>query len=144
VSLDKDFKKQFEPGSAPYKKRINSLKRLYNAGLKTWVSIEPYPTPNLMKGNGFRELLQILNEIKFVDNIIFGKLNYNCTSNKFPENKKYYEKCAELVEKFCQKYNINYHIKYGTKKQNNTATVKIFKEDVSLRSFQKPKQILLD
>lgn len=144
VSLDDDFKKKFEPKSAPYKKRIRSLKKLHKAGFKTWVSMEPYPTPNLMRGNGIRELLQLLNEIKFVDNIIFGKLNYNCKSTKFPRNKAYYEKCAEIVEKFCHKYNINYHIKYGTKKKDDTSTVKIFNENVSLCSFQKPKQILMN
>ncbi len=145
VSLDSKFKKHFEPGSAPYEERISSLKRLHDAGLKTWVSMEPYPTPNLINGNGIRELLRILNEIRFVDNIIFGKLNYNCVSNKFPENEEYYEKCANIVEKFCKKYNINYHIKYGTKKKDNVATVKIFNENASLCSFQTPKtQVLLN
>ena len=143
VSLDPDFKKRFEPGSSPYRSRIKSLRQLHDAGLKTWVSMEPYPTPNLMKGNGIKELLEILNQIKFVDNIIFGKLNYNCESSSFPENKEYYEKCAEIVEKFCNKYNINYHIKYGTKKEDNTDTVKIFKKEVSLCSFQKPKKKLI-
>ncbi len=143
VSLDNKFKKKFEPGSAPYKKRVSALKCLHKGGLKTWVSMEPYPTPNLMEGNGIRELLQILNEIKFVDNIIFGKLNYNTCSSNFPKNEEYYEKCASIVEKFCEKYNINYHIKYGTKKKDDIATVRIFNENVSLCSFQTPKDSLL-
>ncbi len=136
VSLDENFKKKFEPGSASYKERIKSLKRLHKAGLKTWVSMEPYPTPNLMKGNGIKELLEILNKIKFVDNIIFGKLNYNCESSNFPENKEYYNKCANIVEKFCNKFDINYHIKYGTKNEDNCDTVKIFKEKKALCTFQ--------
>jgi DNA repair photolyase len=141
VSLDNNFKKRFEPGSAPYFGRINALKKLHDAGLKTWVSMEPYPTPNLTNGNGIRELLRILNEISFVDNIIFGKLNYNCKSTNFPENEKYYEKCANIVEKFCKLKGIKYHIKYGTKKIDNLSTVKIFKEE-TICSFQHPKQVL--
>jgi len=36
VSLNNEFKKIFEPYSAPYEKRIESLYKLYKAGLKTW------------------------------------------------------------------------------------------------------------
>jgi len=72
VSLDKNFKERFEPCSAPYMGRIKALKRLHDAGLKTWVSMEPYPNPNMVRQN----LLNVLKEISFVDNIIFGKLNY--------------------------------------------------------------------
>lgn len=136
VSLDNYFKKKFEPGSAPYRGRINSLRKLHDAGLKTWVSMEPYPTPNLVGGNGIANLLKILNEISFVDNIIFGKLNYNCKSTNFPENEEFYDKCAKIVEKFCKLHNIKYHIKYGTKKIDNTLTVNVFKETSSLCSFQ--------
>src|SRR3989344_8352437 len=48
ISLDNEFKKKYEPFSASYNGRIKSLKRLHDAGLKTWVSMEPYPTPNLV------------------------------------------------------------------------------------------------
>ncbi|ODS31858.1 MAG: hypothetical protein SCARUB_03035 [Candidatus Scalindua rubra] len=47
VSLDEYFRKEFEPNSANFKDRICSLKYLHKKGFKTWVSIEPYPTPNL-------------------------------------------------------------------------------------------------
>ena len=49
VSLDRGFKNKFEPGAAPYDERIRALKYLHDKGLKTWVSMEPYPTPNLVK-----------------------------------------------------------------------------------------------
>jgi DNA repair photolyase len=136
VSLDSDFKERFEPGSAPYMGRINSLRKLHDAGLKTWVSMEPYPTPNLINGNAIINLTKILNEISFVDNIIFGKLNYNCESSNFPENEEFYDKCAIIVEKFCKLKGIKYHIKYGTKKVDNFSTVKIFKSNPSLTTFQ--------
>ncbi len=122
VSLDKGFKKAFEPYSAPYEKRIKSLKYLHNRGLKTWISMEPYPTPNLVKQN----LPKILNEISFVDKIIFGKLNYNVKSSQFNGNKDFYQDCANTVIDFCRSNKIEYHIKYGTQKKNNKKTENLF------------------
>ncbi|MFH1209613.1 MAG: radical SAM protein [archaeon] len=136
VSLDNNFKKNYEPFSASYKGRINSLRKLHDAGLKTWISMEPYPSPNLVEQN----LLKILKEISFVDNIIFGKLNYNVKSSKSVEdNEGFYDNCAKIVEKFCKDRGIKYHIKYGTKKVDNHRTSKIFKRDIPLVSFQTPK-----
>ncbi len=122
VSLDEEFKKRFEPYSAPYKDRITSLKYLHNKGLKTWISMEPYPTPNLAK----QDLLKILEKVSFVDKIIFGKLNYNVESSQFYNNKSFYQECAETVVEFCKDKGIEYHIKYGTQKKNNKKTEKIF------------------
>lgn len=134
VSLSNSFKKKFEPFSASYKGRINALKKLHNTGLKTWVSMEPYLSLNLVE----QDLKEILKEISFVDNIIFGKLNYN-VKNRAWENKDFYDDCARVVEKFCKSRGIKYHIKYGTKKIDNYKTSKIFKKDFSLVSFQTPK-----
>ena len=136
VSLSEDFKKKFEPNSSPYMGRINALKLLHDAGLKTWVSMEPYPTPNLVE----QELIELLERVSFVDNIIFGKLNYNCHSSNYPNNEQFYEDQAEIVENFCKERGIKYHIKYGTKKKYNNSTSKIFKQNVSLASFQIPTQ----
>jgi DNA repair photolyase len=123
VSLDDNFKKRFEPGAAPYNERIKSLKYLHDNGLKTWVSMEPYPTPNLVK----QDLTTILKEIKFVDKIIFGKLNYNVKVSDFGSNKNFYEEQAGIVINFCMKNNIDYHIKYGTKKVDDKKTEEIFR-----------------
>ena len=49
VSLSEEFRKKYEPFSAPISDRIESLKKLHNTGLKTWVIMEPYPTPNIIK-----------------------------------------------------------------------------------------------
>lgn len=129
VSLDEDFKKRFETYTAPYKDRIKSLKRLHDKGLKTWVSMEPYPTPNLVK----QDLNKILEEISFVDKIIFGKLNYNVKSSQFVYSKDFYQKNAETVVEFCKKKGIEYHIKYGTQKEDNKKTEKIFVKDYGLK-----------
>ena len=73
VSLDEGFRKEMEPNTAPYKERIAALRALHDAGCKTWVSIEPYPTPNFIE----QDLKEILEAISFCDKIIFGRLNYN-------------------------------------------------------------------
>jgi len=127
VSLDEDFKKKFEPFSSPYEKRIKSLKFLHDNGLKTWVSIEPYPTPNLAK----HSLPRLLKKISFVDKIIFGKLNYNVISSKYKDNEEFYEECADQVISFCKKNRINYHIKVGTKKSFDKQTLVIFNKETN-------------
>ena len=127
VSLSNKFKEEFEPYSAPYSDRIKSLKYLHDKGLKTWVSIEPYPTPNLVEQN----LQEILNKIKFVDRIIFGKLNYNVESSKFEYKGSFYEECANQVIKFCEKNNIDYHIKFGTQRVVNKETVTLFRKETN-------------
>ena len=124
VSLDDNFKKKFEPFSAPFDKRIEALKQLHKQGLKTWVSIEPYPTPNIVT----QRLKEILTSVSFVDKIVFGKLNYNVDASHYADNKAFYEACAQLVKKFCAEKGIQYHIKYGTEERSDTKTVKIFKD----------------
>lgn len=126
VSLDKNFKDNFEPGAAPYATRIKALELLHNAGLKTWVSMEPYLTPNLVK----QDLEKVLNEVKFVDKIIFGRLNYNVKVTEFENNKNFYDDCANIVTDFCKKYGIDYHIKYGTQKKDNRKTENIFDKNI--------------
>lgn len=130
VSLDEKFKKRFEPYTAPYEERVKSLKYLHNKGLKTWISMEPYPTPNLANQN----LLKLLKEVEFVDKIIFGKLNYNVNASPsvFREAKDFYEECAQTVIEFCQKRGIEYHIKFGTQKVYTEKTNKLFIKDLAL------------
>ncbi|MEQ8192675.1 MAG: radical SAM protein, partial [Candidatus Eremiobacterota bacterium] len=120
VSLNSDFKKKFESFTAPYDIRINSLNELHKAGCKTWVSIEPYPTPNL--DPEAYNIEKVLKEVKFVDKMVFGKLNYNINSAMFKDNLLFYEKIAEKVISFCRKENIELHIKDGTPlcNRNNT------------------------
>ena len=122
VSLDNGFKTSFEPYSAPYTDRIEALKHLHDKGLKTWVSMEPYPTPNLVEQN----LQKILSKIHFVDKIIFGKLNYNVISSQFKDNGIFYEDCARQIIEFCKNNNIDCHIKNGTQKTYNKNTEVLF------------------
>ena len=98
VSLDEQYRKKIEPGSAPFNDRINALKFLHNAGCKTWVSVEPYPTPNIITQN----LSNVLKSIKFVNKIIFGRTNYNKEVSAYPDCKNFYNSCAEQVMNFCE------------------------------------------
>ncbi|MBU1974883.1 MAG: radical SAM protein [Nanoarchaeota archaeon] len=123
VSLNHLFKNRYEKNSAPYASRITALKRLHDVGLKTWVSIEPYPTPNLDTN---QNLGKLLNSVAFVDRIIFGKLNYNVVSSQFKENIPFYEDCAKQVIEFCKRKGIDYHIKFGTQETFNKNTVGLF------------------
>ena len=110
ISLNEEFRKKMEPGSAPYIDRINSLKKLHDRGCKTWVSIESYPTPNIIEQN-FEE---ILNSISFVDKIIFGRLHYNKLVSQYKDYKEYYNNLVNKVINFCEERNIEYHIKDKT------------------------------
>lgn len=110
ISTNEAFRKRMEPGTAPWKKRLSALKALHDAGCKTWVSIEPYPTPNIVKQN----LQKLLEEIRFVDCIIFGRMNYNKAVTAYPDYKQFFNKKAAEVITFCNDHNIRYHIKEGT------------------------------
>lgn len=122
VSLKEKFKKDFEPYAAPFEERIKSLEFLHNKGLKTWVSMEPYPTPNLVK----QDIYSILERIAFADKIVFGKMNYNKESTKFEDNEGFYKECSEKVIDFCLRNKKQYHIKKGTP-YAETATKELFK-----------------
>ena len=110
ISLDEEYRKRMEPGSAPYAERIQALRTLSERGCKTWVSIEPYPTPNLIK----QELRMILEAVAFADKIIFGRTNYSKEVSAYKKHKDFYNRCAEQVIEFCNKQGIAYHIKDGT------------------------------
>lgn len=110
ISLDENFRNEYEPFSAPYKERIESLYRLHKKGVKTWVSIEPYPTPNIIEQN-FKKILQ---SVAFVDKIIFGRLNYNAIVSQYRDQKGFYNHLSRQVIEFCKTKNKDYHIKDGT------------------------------
>lgn len=112
ISLNENYRLENEPGSAPYAERIVSLKYLHDKGFKTWVSIEPYPTPNIIDQN----FMDILNSVNFVDKIIFGRLNYNKLVTQYKNFQQYYNILTETLITFCEKNNITYHIKSGTYK----------------------------
>lgn len=115
VSLDEDYREKNEPGAAKYTDRIKSLKYLHDQGYKTWVSMEPYPTPNIVAQN----LGELLSAISFVDKIIFGRTNYNKIVSSFDKCRSFYNDCADEVIQFCSENQIDYLIKQGTVKKES-------------------------
>lgn len=110
VSMDETFRKKMEPGATSYADRLAALRVLHDAGCRTWVSMEPYPTPNLIEQN----LNDLLEAVSFVDKIIFGRTNYSTEVSAYKEHKTYYNKLAAEVISFCEEHGIQYHIKEKT------------------------------
>lgn len=110
ISLNEEFRKEMEPNSAPYSQRIAALKALHDAGCKTWVSIEPYPTPNIIE----QDFDAILKAVDFCDKIIFGRLNYNKKVSEYKGYKQFFNKLAQKVIEYAKATGKEYHIKSGT------------------------------
>jgi len=110
VSLDEDYRSKYEPNAAAYKDRIAALKYLHDRGVNTWVSVEPYPTPNIIE----QDFNEILNAISFVDKIIFGRTNYSKIVSQYKQHKQFYNELAYRTIEFCDENSIEYHIKEKT------------------------------
>ena len=110
VSLDENFRQTYEPQTASFEDRIKALKRLHDAGCKTWVSIEPYPTPNIIEQN----IDVILEKIGFCDKIIFGRLHYSKKVSEYRAFAQFYNETSKRVIRYCEDCGIDYHIKNGT------------------------------
>jgi len=110
ITLDEEYREQMEPGAVSCADRLAALKALHDAGCKTWVSVEPYPTPNMIE----QDLHEILEAVSFTDKIVFGKMNYSKVANSYERHKFFYNECAAEVISFCQKHSISCHIKERT------------------------------
>ena len=110
VSLDERFRQTYEPQTASFEDRIKALKKLHDLGCKTWVSIEPYPTPNIIEQN----IDTVLNCISFCDKIIFGRLHYSKKVSEYRTFAQFYNETAKRVIRYCEDSGIDYHIKNGT------------------------------
>ena len=110
ISLDENYRNAVEPGAAPYRERLASLRTLHNSGCKTWVSIEPYPTPNLIE----QDIATVLDAISFTDKIIFGRTNYSKEISAYKNHRAFFDEQAKKVITFCTERNIQFHIKDGT------------------------------
>lgn len=110
VSLSAEFRKEMEPGAATIEKRVAALKALSEEGCKTWVSMEPYPTPNICE----QDLQAILDNVGFVDRIVFGRVHYDKRAGGYADAKAFYDEAAQKVREFCASHDIDCHIKKGT------------------------------
>ena len=110
ITLDEAYREQMEPGAVPCAERLAALGALHDAGCKTWVSMEPYPTPNMVE----QDLHELLEAVSFTDRIIFGRTNYSKVANAYERHRHFYNECAAEVISFCQEHGIDYHIKEKT------------------------------
>lgn len=114
VSLDENFRKEYEPNTAPYEERIRALRLLKDEGCKTWVSMEPYPTPNIVE----QSLSWIITELWWIDKLVFGRWNYNKLVSQYKAHNEFYSECIDTVKDICTHYGIEYLIKKGTVIEN--------------------------
>ena len=110
VSLNEDFRLKMEPNTAPFADRIAALRMLHERGCKTWVSIEPYPTPNIIE----QDFKAILDAVNFVDKIIFGRMHYNKLVTAYKNHNQFFNNLANQVILYCTEHQIDYHIKAKT------------------------------
>jgi len=107
VSDNDEFSKRFEPNALPNSRRIEILKDIHHIGNYTWVSLEPFVTPNIFE----QSLVKLLSKIDFVDFIIFGKLNYDKRAN----NPEFYKKMVTIFDKYCDEQGIRHFVKSETR-----------------------------
>jgi DNA repair photolyase len=103
VSLDEGFRREWEPGAAPYADRIAALRRLHGAGRRTLVHIEPYPTPGIIE----QDLSDLLGEVGFVDCMFFGGWNYSSRVRQDRETEAFYRAQSRRVRQFCAEHGID-------------------------------------
>ena len=103
VSLDDDFRREWEPGAASHAERIAALRWLHDAGCRTLVHIEPYPTPSIFE----QDLSEILAEVKFVDHMFFGRWNYNSRVGQDRAAEAFYHRQSNIVRRFCAQHGID-------------------------------------
>jgi DNA repair photolyase len=103
VSLDERFRREWEPGAAPYAERIAALRRLHEAGRRTLVHIEPYPTSAIFE----QDVSELLVEVAFVDHVYFGGWNYNPRVSRDLGAERFYRRQSSTVRRFCARHGID-------------------------------------
>lgn len=111
VSTDEKFNLVWEPKVPLSSERIRKLKANHEEGEYTWVSLEPFPCPEIWE----QDLIELLEKIKFVDFIIFGKWHYDRRASKKEAINFYREKATEFMD-YCEIHKIRYWIKKEVKK----------------------------
>ena len=119
---------QIEPGAALPKERFDTLKKLHNKGIKTWVSLEPVI-----------EVVETINVIEathsFVDHYKLGLTNYYQLPSKID-----WSKLIDRAVYFFRKYNKPFYIKNDLQKFISDRS-KFSKEELSPDTlFLKPEK----
>lgn len=87
VFTDEGERQQYEPYTASTAERITTLKKAYELGISTWVSLEPVFHPE----DAYKLIKQTY---KFVDMFKVGKLNYSEEAKKVD----WHEFCIGVIE----------------------------------------------
>jgi DNA repair photolyase len=100
--LNDEVRRRYEPYSSSVVKRLCALKKLHDAGAKTWVSVEPI-FPSLKETNPIDIIEALADDI--ADQFVFGKLNYQNAPEDF-----YREIMPKIISK-CQKLGVKFFVK---------------------------------
>ena len=112
VSLDDAFHDKFEPLTMSPKSRIEILELCKGKWHEqVWVSIEPYPPSAIYK----QRIEELLEELNFVDLIVFGRWRYDARAST-KDAKLEYANYVQTVEDFCKENHIRCHIKNDTRR----------------------------
>jgi len=104
TTLDDAESKQWEPRAAMPDDRINSLARFHEAGIPTWVSLEPVLSPDTV--------FEIIRQTKdVVDEFKVGILNYHPQAKRIDWSRFAYD-VRELLESL----GCNYYLKHDLRK----------------------------
>lgn len=114
VAPTDEFRAAWEPGAAPIDRRIQSLQLMHDEGCRTWVSMEPFPTPAIQLETCGQtwDAEEVLSMVPFVDRVVFGRWNYGPKITD--EEREWYRKQAESVRRWCKRWGAECHIKKGT------------------------------
>ena len=102
VSLNENYRREYEPESPSYLERLNILKEFSSNGFKTFINLDNYPAPNKIH----QDFNEILDTISFVDKIILNKNSLNGIG----KYKKFYEDLETMIINFCNNNYIKYSI----------------------------------
>lgn len=121
VSLSEEFQEKYEPYAAPVDRRIEMLRWQQERGLKTWVSMEPFPTPNIDPVE-LGSMKRLMDSISFVDKVVFGRWNYSKLPREYGllnerplPTDKFYRDMAARTKQYCEEKNIEFYDKLELK-----------------------------
>ncbi len=99
TSTREDHHAQWEPGAAPFADRAEALRRFHEAGVPTWVSLEPVLYAD--------EVFRIIEQTQaYVGHFRVGKLNRNAHEKTID-----WRKFAEKVARYCGDNQVPYFVK---------------------------------
>lgn len=112
ASLDEGYRERTEPGAAPYEARIAALREVHEAGLRTWVAIEPFPIPPQMGTlQEKRHATDILNRVAFADRAVLGTFRHMGDAGSW---RQWHVDESRAAEAFCRERGVGFHLTDAT------------------------------